>query len=360
MRGVGVGEQVRSIRPSRPASWAASGLAFVMAWSLVGALTGHSRASAATVDGLGARGPCESTHQKFPNPLWGAPRTHLFLPEGEADAPVGGSCGDGSRPAVVFVHGYSASFPEVYAGLIDHLVSMGFAVLYPTYQLAYDPERQYAQVEAGTRDAAGRTGRLDLSRLGVAGHSFGGGMAPWLTQRVADWGWGGEALWIVAMMPHFSMQTGSGPIEIPAHARAVVIAGERDRFVDHRIGMEIFHALGIGYERKAHVTYLNDWSFAPKLGGNHVTPLTIPLLLPENEYDSQGIWRLLDAVSLCSLRDVHCDADLGDLGTKQGRPIRRALVTDDPVDLNHGSLQECEFFLNPRPCPAPGRPAEDP
>lgn len=174
----------------------------------------HCRVSAATVDGLGARRPCESIHHKSPNPLGGAPRAHLFLPEGDTDAPVGGSCGDDSRPAVVFVHGYLASFPEVYAGLIDHLVSMGFAVLYPTYQLTYDPELQDAPVEAGTRNAAGRTGRLDLPRPGVAGHSFGGEMAPWLTQRAADWEWGGEALWIVAMMPHFSMQTGSGPIEI--------------------------------------------------------------------------------------------------------------------------------------------------
>lgn len=68
-----------------------------------------------------------------------------------------------------------------------------------------------------------------------------------------------------------------------------MIAGERDRFVDHRIGMEIFHALGLGYERKAHVTYLNDWSFAPKLGGTMSLRCPFPIFCPRTSTTVRGL-----------------------------------------------------------------------
>ncbi|MCC7076786.1 MAG: hypothetical protein IT198_06635, partial [Acidimicrobiia bacterium] len=137
-----------------------------------------------------------------------------------------------------------------------------------------------------------------------------------------------------------------------------VIAGQKDTWVDNRIGIEIFHALDVPYSQKEHVTFFDDVSFAPKLGGDHTAPLTIPFLFPEDEYDRQGLWHVIDAVSSCSLLGTDCDADLGDVGTRDGRPIRRAEATDAPRDVNWGSLQECTFFINPRPCPGRTTPGQ--
>ncbi len=42
------------------------------------------------------------------------------------------------------------------------------------------------------------------------------------------------------------------------------------------------------------------------------------------------------------------------MGTwSDGAAVTPAVSSDDPVDLNAPALQECWFFLNPRPCPAP-------
>ncbi|MCC7078079.1 MAG: hypothetical protein IT198_13235, partial [Acidimicrobiia bacterium] len=201
----------------------------VVAITIASVMSGSARvAPAAPPNEASADGPCGSERHRFHNPVMGAPRAYVFLPTGAEAAPVGGECGDAARPVVLFAHGYSAMIPEVYAGLIEHLVSAGYAVVYPAYQLTYNPTRQYRQVEVGFETAVAKFERLDMSRLGILGHSFGAGMSPWLTQWATAHGWGTDAIWLVAMMPHFSLNTGSGAIDIPDHTRAAVIAGQKD------------------------------------------------------------------------------------------------------------------------------------
>ena len=63
-------------------------------------------------------------------------------------------------------------------------------------------------------------------------------------------------------------------------------------------------------------------------------------------------WRVVDATAGCSLSGTWCDEDLGEVGTwPDGDPVRRAVVSRDPVDAGPVVLQECTFPLNPRACP---------
>lgn len=100
-----------------------------------------------------------------------------------ADAPV--RTDHGARPVVVFSHGYSLN-PEWYAELVEHYASKGFVVLAPEHVETDWLEAgaaTFARPRAVTRtldlatsltDAGPFAGGIDLERVAVVGHSFGG------------------------------------------------------------------------------------------------------------------------------------------------------------------------------------------
>jgi len=86
-------------------------------------------------------------------------------------------------PTILFVHGWSAE-PHYYTGLAEQLASRGFAVAMfdqvDRFELDLDQWRTGGQsaldaLERATSDPASPLyGQLDLSQLGVLGHSYGG------------------------------------------------------------------------------------------------------------------------------------------------------------------------------------------
>lgn len=302
----------------------------------------------------GGNGPCGMDTVTVQNEWNGGEIVYVISPTGHVRAPTGGRCDGPRRPGVFFAHGYSARTPLLYDGLVRHLVSLGHVVVYASYPIAYNPPWQYATVDAGFRQGAAVSGRVDLAHVGFAGHSFGAGMTPRMVQLAAARGWGSRSLWMAVLSPHFALEVGSGPIHVPPRTQALVIAYETDEFVDNRIGIEIFESLDLPDDHKQHVTLRTDGRFYPPLYAGHMAPNSIPLLLPEDSYDFYGLYRNLDVLAACARHGRHCGADLSWMGTwSDGVPVTPASSSDDPVDLNPPALQDCDFFLNPRPCPAP-------
>ena len=344
---------------TRPAATLAVLARLVLLGLVVGACVSPPAAPIAAGE-PGAAGPCGFERTDLVNTAdWRHP-VFVLEPTGAGRPYTGGSCDDDERPVVLLAHGYLGNIYEGYEGLLRHLVSNGYVVVFPGYTSAYDPEHQYAVVDNGFRQGVGFSDRVDNSRTGFVGHSFGGGMLYWLIQRSEARGWGSEAVWAVNFAPYFALQNpGEGTIDLPDHIRFTMVSYDNDVFVDTQIAIEQFAALDTPDEAAQHVAVFSDRSRSPAIEADHIGPVTVEVLpglgtINTDHYDHWVAFRSIDATGRCALDGTWCDTDLGYTGTwPDGTPVRRAVVRDDQPDFGPmPALVECELaLLNPRPCP---------
>ena len=91
-----------------------------------------------------------------------------------------------SAPVVVMLHGFELQAPQIYQGLIDHLTSEGYIVIFPQYNLAgligilMDTNQNTMEQRAisAVNDALGHLGSLaERNHVTLWGHSLGGSLA---------------------------------------------------------------------------------------------------------------------------------------------------------------------------------------
>ena len=279
--------------------------------------------------GPGSNTPCGRTDVRLTNPSV-ADAIYVSYPTGTAAVPTtGGTCGDASRPVLFLVHGYLANSNALYEGVINHFTRAGHIVVMGTY--ATDIANVQASADRALQAitaAVPQLEREDLSRVGLVGHSLGGGMLPWVTQQVVARGWGGSGLWMFSLAPY--QRIGTGTITLPAHARAAVEAYDQDTLVNRAVGIDIHRSLSLPAARKDHITVRTSSHGGATLTAQHTSPNS--LIAPEDGIKFFGIYRVGDLLSTCALRGTSCDADLSTMGTwPDGTPVLPSIVTDDPT-----------------------------
>jgi hypothetical protein len=280
--------------------------------------------------GPGSRGPCTSTASSFPNPAVAGLTIHLYHPGGAAPAPTGGTCDDGSRPVAVVVHGLMAMSPVLYQGIIDHLVATGNIVVFAVYNTnPSDFLGSFRQEADGIAAGVARLTRGDTTRLGLIGHSMGGGAVPYLVQQLDGRGWGAAGFWVMSLAPWVVAGVPEGPIAMPANARFVVQNYEAEALVSNADGAELYRRLALPADRKQYVLLHNHTHRGTTVNATHVTPNSG--IAPENVMRFYGIYRIADLLQACAHAGRDCDADLGHMGQwSDGTPFRRATSTDEP------------------------------
>jgi acetyl esterase/lipase len=269
-----------------------------------------------------------------------------------------------AAPVIVFVHGWSAMYPQPYGAWIKHLVLKGNIVIYPRYQESIrstQPEMSDAALR-GVK-AAIRTLREpghvmpDFDRVAVVGHSLGGVLAANLaalsgrdglpTFRAAMSVEPGDAT--TARSPKAIKQKSPTMMidysTMPKSILLVCVVGEDDDMVGDVAAVKIFNgAAAVLTKNKNYITFRTDRHGTPLLAADHMMPLStdeaiaaapaksggpvrslIRARLEERReektggkdrytadaFDYYGTWRLFDALTDCAFYKKNCDLALG-------------------------------------------------
>jgi hypothetical protein len=256
---------------------------------------------------------------------------------------------------VVIAHGTGENDAASFAGLIHHLVSTGNVVVYPTHTMENsDKPSNYAAYYAmrdGLVAALATTPRADRSRIGVWGHSFGGGAVPYLVQQIAARGWGRAALWMSIVAQADSQlvtRRGTRVITVPSWTRSMTVSMEHDQMADNRLGIDVFESLSLPYPQKVYLRINSDLHGQPPIAADHTAP-------GGNDASTLNVvdfalWRWTDALETCSLSRRSCGVDLSTMGSwSDGTPVTPALLAQHPVDSGPypAALAECDAGYGP-------------
>ncbi|ASG24973.1 hypothetical protein Y958_28770 [Nitrospirillum viridazoti CBAmc] len=207
----------------------------------VKALRGDKHTTPAACDGTvlppgmpaGVDGPYALVQHAVPSAAAGR-EVQVFLP---AQAP-------GPSPVILFAHGFGADRWTLYEGLIRHLVSRGAVVVFAPYPtLGATQDQRYGALWDGFAAAVAAEGvAMDLSRVGIIGHSFGGGAVPFLASRAfVDRGWGSRGGFILMLAPWYSYGTSDNDL---AHLPSWILRGwqvyDGDTVNDQRMAADLY------------------------------------------------------------------------------------------------------------------------
>lgn len=241
--------------------------------------------------GFGARGPHAVAVESLQNPHWPGRRVSLHFPAGALEP----------APVVFFGHGNDLGEPKFYAALIDHIVSTGIAVVFSPYTIGSNVHvDRYDELRAGVDAAVDAWGeRLDLTRVGFAGHSYGAGALPWLAHlSLVERGWGREGAFLYLLAPWYALEISpEGMRALPPHLRALFVVFEGDEVNDHRIAISQYRALGIPEDGKQYVLVRASEHDGCRLPARHTVPQSVGLQARDDALDERVIFRLFDALA---------------------------------------------------------------
>jgi len=298
--------------------------------------------------GFGADGPFEVEVVAIDHPGNPGREVTVYLPA-ETSGPA---------PGIFVGHGFSGNFPGVYEGLMRHLASRGYAVVFSPYDtvggLLLAPDRLYEQLYSGYVAAAEAfSNQIDTSRVGFFGHSFGGGATPWAAKRAAnEEGWGSNGMFLFLSAPYYTfVGSPESYLEFP-DANMIVQVYDDENVADAGIGVNQFHWVGIPYRQKVFQTvfsdrFTNSEGTTFRLEASHLVPVAPSADAVDsggstNGLDYYGVWRQLDALAAWTFdgnlagRDIALGATdddfLGFMGEwPDGTPIRELEGTDWPT-----------------------------
>jgi Chlorophyllase len=189
----------------------------------------------AIASGYGVDGPYTPDIQAIKNPGFSRKPVQVFFPVGA----------NGKRPVIFFSHGFGPGKWDTYADLIKHMVSRGYIVVFSSYAEAFTSiDDRYSSLWQGFQAAAEQfPDRMDLTRVGFVGHSFGGGATPAMAyQGIVQHGWGKQGAFMLELAPWYSYQISNGQLQqLPASVLQLIEVYDKDDTNDHRMAIDIYN-----------------------------------------------------------------------------------------------------------------------
>lgn len=308
--------------------------------------------------GYGSNGPYNVGHKSFYNARDWTKKVHIFYPIGATPAPT-----------IFFSHGYTGSDPKFYQAMIDHLVSNGYSVVFPstgeigiilyplwvfhTYELFWHGMEQAARCYSHL---------IDTDKVGFIGHSLGGGAVPWLCYKGVQEGWGDDGLFMIQCAPWYTYDMSDYELaSFPPHTKYLCMNYRDDTTNDHRMGIDIFNHINITDSEKDYILYRSDSNCSMDMTADHELIVTENNDGPSLDGLDYYSWRHMDALAdyaftgsseakeIALGNNSYAQRYMGKW-TCDGTPVRECQVTDDPVPSK--KITDYFFwwsgFLNPR------------
>lgn len=247
------------------------------------------------------------------------------------------------RPTVVFVSGWGRQ-ADTYEQLFRYVASKGFVLINVYNENPGDINNTYPNTLYMIEDTLARhPDWIDTTRVGLMGHSMGGGMAFWLAvQLFADRDWGDNGRFVFVTAPWYTFLTTADDLaSVPADTRVLLQAYEEDLFTDPDVYQLVFNLLPTPADEKdfvyVHSGSVGDYTYH----ANHFTSYTGAMTQwdpvhyePYDLLDVYALNRLLDALT-AYVFDGDEDAKsvaLGNGSTEQVYmgPLPALTVTDLP------------------------------
>ena len=290
--------------------------------------------------GFGSIGQYFSDTDSIPIPCLRSKYVYIFSPR---------NC-DSLCPTILFAHSFRWSHPKYFKPLIKHIVSKGYIVVFPSFKIVdIDPKhkRRYDLLFSGYREALELySSKIDTTRIGFIGHSFGGGAIPAIAWKyLAEKRWGENGAFMFIMAPWFVYHITQSNLEaFPSHAKLIVQVYAGSRTNDWRIGKDIFNTINIPTEEKDFIVIYSDSNSTYQLEADHSAPHGPESRRgEENAIDYYGIYRLVDALAEYSFygnlnaKNVALGNNCPEqrfMGTwPDCTPVRELLSTDTPDTL---------------------------
>ncbi len=195
--------------------------------------------------GYGADGEYDMEIRTLSNPLWGGKDISILFPKG-----VTKKC-----PVIFFSHGYGASdWLKYYTSFMHHIVSKGYIVVFSPYQtFGARMEDRYNTLWKGFEVAVQEyKDKMDLTKVGFVGHSFGGGATPAMAYKgLWEKGWGEKAAFLYVLAPWYSYGIDDEKLtQYPDNTILVMQLYDKDETNDHRMGIDIFKSIQLPENQK--------------------------------------------------------------------------------------------------------------
>jgi hypothetical protein len=239
--------------------------------------------------GYGANGPYSLEERKLNMP--GQRRkfaVSVFLPEGAK----------GKLPTIFFLHGYGATDWHWYGNLLRNVVSHGYIIVYAPYKtFMASMEERYAMLWDGFMAAVKHYGsRMDLSRVGFVGHSFGGGATPAIAYKgFIEKGWGNKGRMMFIMAPWYSSQiTNQQMNNFPPNVNFMVQVYDKDPMNDHRMAIDLYNHIGKKLKNRSYLLLHSQKHKSCEVIADHNPPNRRN---PYSGLKSWGVFRHINAVA---------------------------------------------------------------
>lgn len=165
---------------------------------------------------------------------------------------------DEKLPIVLFAPGWSSQDYSNYKTLLTFIASQGYAVIYAPSPMEYSADKSISRISAVLNDNLVAR-YFDKSKLGVIGHSSGGGIAFKVMDYFSKHGYGSAGRFVFAMDAWFAFEMSKEDFKnFPKNTKVVMQQYNKHNTTDPRIALTIFDKLSIlGDDNRDYQVYLD-------------------------------------------------------------------------------------------------------